>query len=513
MMNSIESYLSNYELYMEQVSYHQQQMNRYIQECICLETGDIKGLEFLNEGVLDSIKNTIEKIIESVKKFFARFKETFDKTFSNDQTYLSDYKDIILQKQVTIDFTDYFEYDLKLFTTDTPIPKFAYEEMHKNGYLKDEDTFIAQYFPKFVDKSKDFSDNVKYILQGKEPTPSKEGKTINMKDLYNFCYEYKKIREILESEQKALDNARTDSYNIISKKSAEYSTPTDNTENKEEEGEENKQKNEQQESVIMFSNVYNRYITESFVQEITVANSKSSSDGAKASSIPNSPNEKESVAKNLKTSTGRRDEDLSKSTDATDLETLKDEINVYFSICGAMLTTKLNVALDIYKQSMFVIREHVRSIVGTDDANSVNKGIDTPTIYTTRIDDEAYSKLNESEKKEYETAYNTFKDEYVKYWQKSPKGVQYYRLDISKKGEEGWIKVENVVEDEKKAFEAFKQARGEGYNAYEKLKEIYKKIGYTGDIKYNQSTNISQDDKAVKNKPKKQDDKNQGSKK
>lgn len=525
MTNTLESYTRGYSNYMDHLILSQKDMNRYIQECLCLESSDIEGIRILNEGVLDSIKEFIQKIIDKIKQFFAKFAESFNKTFSSDKNYLEKYKDIILQREVTVEFNDYFEYDIKLFTQDSPIPKFAYEEMHKNQALVDEDAFIEKYFPKFVGKGgKSFYDHAVYLLQGKEPLATKEGKDINMRDIYNFLYEYDKIFSTIENEQKSLVNAQTEAYKIISEKAKEEAKPSDNTTNdstEEKKDNDNSSTNDTNstkaktaatpsrkdellakkrrgtltrdeeeelaklESTI-YSSVYNTYISESFIHEITTASSNKSSSGSTGGSSPTKPSDSESVAKNMKTSTGRKDDDMSKSTAGTDVETLKKEINVYFSICSNMLNAKIAICKKMYDEYFFIVREHVRSIVGTEDAKSINKGMDTPTTFAKRLNDDILNQLNEGEKEEYNNLYKEFNDEYVKYWRKSPKGIQHYRLDPSS-GKAGW-KVSQNPQKELQEIDKAIANNSDSKAKYDALRKFLEDKGITPKVQTDQNS-------------------------
>lgn len=494
MVNTLESYSSNYQLYMEQIIRQQKDMNRYIQECICLEEGNYEGLEFLNEGVLDSIKETIEKIIAKIKEFFAKLKESLDKTFKSEQKYLEEHKDIILQKQVTIDFNDYFNYDVKLFTEKSSIPKFAYEEMHNANALESEDAFISKYIPSFDGKgSKSFYDHAVYLLQGKEAQGTKEGKDINMKDLYNFCYDYDKIVSGIETEQKSLMNAQAEAYKIISNKSMEVAKPGE-TPNSDDTSEV-ETNTQTQESMMIYSSVYGSFITESFIHEITTAGKGNSSSNTNTmSAAPTKPGDAESISKNQKVSTGRQDKDLSKSMNGTEVETLKKEINVYFTVCSSMLNAKIYIAQKMHDEYMFVIREHIRSIVGTKDAKSPNKAIDAPTTYAKRLNDDVLSKLNQSEMDEYNTLYNNFNNEWVKFWQKNKQGTQYYRT--AKGGQ--WIKVTDANTDLAKATKAFNED-AESKNTLEELKKFLKDKDIEPNVQTSQDTaTINNNDRAPK---------------
>ena len=528
-MNRIDDYIINYRLYMEQVSLGQREMNRYIQECICLEQNNYAGLEFLNEGVFDSVKEFMEKVIEKVKQFFAKLMDSFKKTFSTDQSYLSDNKDIILQREVTIEFTDYYEYDIKLFTEESAIPKFAYDEMHKGNYLESEDTFIAKYFPKFVNKGKSFYDNVIYLLQGKEPVGTKEGKTINMKDLYNYCYEYKQLVEKLEKELNELVNAKAEAIKITSEKATEVAKPPSDGKKEEEKNvdsnkEEEKNKEETSDttnkkdkpspkpaikashdrygnpidsqeqktdhSSVYYSSVYGQPIMEEFIHELSTSGKSSSTSSSSSSSSPTKPSDAESVVKNQKTSYGRKDSDLGETMKGTDVEKLKKEINVYFGTCTSMLSAKIEIAKRMYTDYMFVIRQHIRSVIGTKDAKSTNKAIDTPTVFATRLNDDILSKLNQGEVEEYNKLYDTFKEIYAQYYAKNSSGTQFYRTNLkAKKGEPGyWTKSTDTTKDTAAVDEAIKNNE-EHNKAYEALKTFLKDKDITENLSVEITTN------------------------
>ena len=66
-------YSLDYALFIEKQVLHQKEMERYIEECVCLENGAISSLSIINENVLDTIKEFIDKIIESIKKLIPYF--------------------------------------------------------------------------------------------------------------------------------------------------------------------------------------------------------------------------------------------------------------------------------------------------------------------------------------------------------------------------------------------------------------------------------------------------------
>lgn len=158
---------------------------------------------------------------------------------------------------------------------------------------------------------------------------------------------------------------------------------------------------------VIYSKVYGGYISEAAILEIGTSGSKkdNSSTGTGAT-----PAKSSQASKNLNLTTGTQSKDMKKSfSNEEDQEKLQKEIMVYFNTCNSLLTAKLTVVKKIYEDYMWIIREHVRSYVGTEEAGNKDHAAKVPTVKFTPVSDELYNKLNEPDKNEYKEHMEVFK--------------------------------------------------------------------------------------------------------
>lgn len=436
-------YSLDYALFIEKQVLHQKEMERYIEECVCLENGAISSLSIINENVLDTIKEFIDKIIESIKKVFGRVTESLTKTFKSDKDYLTKYSKIILQKKPTITLNDYFDYKLDKLINNGAIPKFAYEEMHSKGALESKSAFVGQYFKEYPQPSGDqnFGTLVENEIKG-QAIATKEGADLNMKTIYNFVFDYDKLVNGLNTDIDTLNKSKLTVIDTISNLQKEQNSASANSNPEDDKTKDTKNQESDQNESVVYSNVYGGFITEaSIIQELTTAksgNSSSSNNNSKGSTSigANKPEGAESAANNNRNTTGHDDKDLKKSFGGKDLDNVKKESEIYFDICGQFLSAKLRLVNDIYKDYMFIIREHVRSIVGTDGSKSADKAIDSPLLY--KASDDNMNKLNESERNEYNTLRQDFDAVLKQYYAVGKNtGALYYRDNPNAQ----WIKI------------------------------------------------------------------------
>lgn len=436
-------YSLDYALFIEKQVLHQKEMERYIEECVCLENGAISSLSIINENVLDTIKEFIDKIIESIKKVFGRVTESLTKSFKNDKDYLTKYSKIILQKKPTITLNDYFDYKLDKLINNGAIPKFAYEEMHSKGALESKSAFVGQYFKEYPQPSGDqnFGTLVENEIKG-QAIATKEGADLNMKTIYNFVFDYDKLVNGLNTDIDTLNKSKLTVIDTISNLQKEQNSASANSNPEDDKTKDTKNQESDQNESVIYSNVYGGFITEaSIIQELTTAksgNSSSSNNNSNGSTSigANKPEGTESAANSNRNTTGHDDKDLKKSFGGKDLDNVKKESEIYFDICGQFLSAKLRLVNDIYKDYMFIIREHVRSIVGTDGSKSADKAIDSPLLY--KASDDNMNKLNESERNEYNTLRQDFDAVLKQYYAVGKNtGALYYRDNPNAQ----WVKI------------------------------------------------------------------------
>lgn len=449
-------------------------MNDYFVECMALESHNTQVMEILTEGAFEKIKEFITNIINKIKEFFGKIVESISHAVEKDQTYLKQYKDIILNKKVQLGtLNEYYEFKIQELVQGTPIPEFNYESLKSS--LEDEETFRNKYFNKITMKSEQsFGDACKLYFMG-EPKDV-DAEKLNMTDLYNFCWDFESTKKALERELNKLSTAQGKAIEIADKvsKAAGQNTQTTNTnstekpvEKKEESKPEEKnnapliqkgnltpkQKKEANASFV-YSSVYGEYISESVILEIGSSNGndnkKQNKDTVSTNPAPSSSN---TASNNMKLTQGTASKDLNNAFQGEKPDEVQRRITVYFNTCNALLTAKITVVKKIYEDYMWIIREHVRSYAGDKDRNNKDHAAKVASITYGTID-ENLQKMNQEDLDTYKENETLFKNHF-----KTINGKFWYSKEgnLNKTGSE---KTGNVVNTEDpaamiKAYEEF----------------------------------------------------------
>ena len=94
-----------------QEAYNQHKILSTLNECVCIESGNIAGIEAINESLADNVKNFFSRIWEFLKKTFTKFTERMGELFTTDKAFLEKYKKIILDKPFKDhEITDCYDY-------------------------------------------------------------------------------------------------------------------------------------------------------------------------------------------------------------------------------------------------------------------------------------------------------------------------------------------------------------------------------------------------------------------
>lgn len=521
--NTLLETVSCYNMYMTLESYNQRKMDNYFTECMAIESGNSKLLHYISEGVLDSIKEFIEKVISKIKEFFGKIVEGISATFEKDQTYLKQYKEIILNKKNQLGtLNDFYEYKIKEMVSNSPMPVFNYDS--QKSYLDTQENFIKNdnTFKKITMKAEQsFGDATKFYFMG-EPK-SIDAEKINMTDLYNFCWDFNNTKKALNNELNELDKAKVKAIQLAEKVAKEgpsssqstdtSTTPSQSTDTSSSSSSTDDAKAKQRQEIqkqidelnakpsltsadseklkdlndklaslkesVIYSSVYGEYVSEAVLLE--VEKDGSSKDTKSSSVTPAAPSSNQKMSTNANLKYGRKDEDLKSSMSGDNPDDVSKKVNVYFNTCSEFLMAKLSVFEKAYKDYMWIIREHVKSYAGDKDRKNKDHAAQTASI-TFDAPDEALNTLNtDAEREEYQQQLKTVKDTWKKYYG-TFKGTEYYSLDgtLPKQGK----KLENPSDkadimkqlldrfketDEYKAYKEYWDKTFKGYNFEERI--------------------------------------------
>lgn len=168
----------------------------------------LNQLMSIQEGVTDSVSDAWTKFKNFLGKMWAKFTEFISRTLNSDKNYLTKYKDIILNKKYQLEAQeidgDYFTGIERLarYQISTPtaqdianIP----EDTSQGDSLKKLQAYVFKDYSS--GSSVEFADFVKNWFKGskdgKENRFSLNESNVNMTDMYNFCFNYDKVRNTL----------------------------------------------------------------------------------------------------------------------------------------------------------------------------------------------------------------------------------------------------------------------------------------------------------------------------
>ena len=438
--NNILEVTSSYNTFMTLESYNQRKMDNYITECLAIESKNSDVLHYITEGALDTIKEFIQKIITKFREFFGKVSESISKTFKSDQEYLKKYKDIILNKKVQLgNISDYYEINTKELVSGTPIPEFNYE-MLKSHNLDTEEALIDydNSFKKAKIKMKDkqnFGEAAKEYFMGDPKEIDSE--KINMTNLYNFCWSADETIKIFQKEQDKLLSAQANAIKIADKynrSSSNNSTSSSSNESPKTDlsGTENSQTaTDSQNESYVFSSVYNNYINESVLLELSIngkdKNTSSSSSNSSSSTTNSAPSTTNNMSKNVNAVQGRKDENLSKSIDGDNPDLVSKRITAYFNVSNAFLMAKIAALQKGYDDYMEIIRAHVRSYAGDKDAKNKDYVAQSASV-SFEAPDAVIQTLNQDQVQEYNEKKKAAKDSWKTYYG-TYNGAEFYNMD------------------------------------------------------------------------------------
>lgn len=409
------------ERYFIEESENQRAILLYVNECVALEAGNFNEIIAINESIVDTIKGFLKRIWEALKKQFDKFKERVTELTTTDKDFLSKYKSVIdknpFKKHEITDFWVYKDDSLN----ELKIPEFKIEDMKKhmdNGNYSEAD-FINDYFPSFNKGDKKFNDVqdlVEFAMRGEDTEDEVNMAALDKNKIVGFVKNFDATQNALEKDNQLLGKNRLaietaievfakeveeEEKNKTQQSSSEENKEEDNKssqdssdsnkqgnqnsqdsnksgENKEDKDIEipssvdggyigNKYKHES--SKIALSRVYGEYITEGNMKIKTEKESKNSALGSSKSTSGSLYNQsvkganKEKVLKDI----GKAAEFSNNNENAgKKVRNMEEATKTFYTCCTTILTTKMTINMQRYKDYMKILRIHVRDYVGEE---------------------------------------------------------------------------------------------------------------------------------------------------
>lgn len=301
----------------------------YINESILLasEYPTIEQFKIVHEGFSAKIKETFSKLLAMIANLWKKFTYTMNNILSTDKKYLETHKDIILKKPLAEDEYIMYPYwtgynQLKEFK----VPAFNFPALKDS--LKSKDDFISRHFNSYIKGDLSLNDSLRQTFRGGVDKEQRVASSkINLVDMYNYCIEFESIKKRLETDMKEIEKAGDNAIDIIDKMKMDTTSASN-------EG-------------AIYSFVKEAVIYEANPQKVSDIEKK---DGAeKNSSIDG---ERDTNNKNIEDNVTNKNDDINK-------------IKTYIEVCYSALGVKMSIAQECYKSYMFIIRDHVKSHIGT----------------------------------------------------------------------------------------------------------------------------------------------------
>ena len=423
-----------YASYLNQKIYNEQKLNIEISKLLSLSKQDsmlestINNIVAVHEAKIgDNVKTKWNKFLDFIKNLWGKFMENMSNLFLDEKKYLDKYRDIILKKRPNeVEFSYEGNYDIGIQRiVQIELKQFRPEFLDKQGFLSDDQETVQNAVVKELTSGMQgftYDSNLTLEEQFKDFFCAKDKglrqgtlADLNRTDMFNFCYNYKRIQEVtkkdisrLESSSKAINKAIDDGVAELNKGVRQNQTqtqtttntnPTQNNQNNNQgtgsnqpnvtdqtdtvkvsqtrkSSIENRNKalaNNTEESMFVFGN-YDIFKEDGQEQESKPGeinsvkidmpkNSNAASlSGSYSGDDKNGPTDADKeAAKNYgaNAATGKSDEDTAKY-----MTQVSTAITTWTNVSRAIITSKWTIAEFIYKEYMKLIRAHVKSYVG-----------------------------------------------------------------------------------------------------------------------------------------------------
>lgn len=370
----MDTHKLSYQLFLAEQMYEQSELEMFIGECVLISEGTntLTNIDIIHESFVDKIKGTIKKFLQAIANMWHKFTEAMNTLLKTDRAYLEKYKDIILKKNpIECEYTMY-KYDQGLpLLLKSQIPVLNLNNM--DAELADDDTFLRKHFGTFIQGAKspyNIGDLARAKFRGGNGEEVNIKSTqLNMTDLYNYCYDYKKFEDLIQKDIKNIQDSAGSIILRIDKMVRDGQV-----------------KNEAAalfESAQYLSTVYNTFVNEA-TPGTRVKPEDSNNNNNQNTNNQNDNKNNNNPVQNKPSQAYNKTEKIDKDQEINAEKTAKEltaKANRYLKICGEFLGAKQSIAEEIYKAYMSIIRAHVRDHVGKKSEAKDNKSADRATDY------------------------------------------------------------------------------------------------------------------------------------
>ena len=376
-----------YNNYIENKIKNEEALARQINQFIPINEAAYRNVRVMTEAKLsDKLKSKMQKVVQFIKNLIGKFMESMTNILLDEKEYLEKYKDIILNKRPkdSMEYSYNGDYDTAINRCiNTTVPIFNYAA-HAEALKKEGDGAIVNVIMNgktgfTYDEGEDsLATQFKEYFLATETDKQSSGKfsELNFREMYNFCYNFKKIENITKKDINYITqctNAIVNAANQQIKDNADDKpTQSDQPASSEEES---------------FVFAHGKYFTEDKTndgqQNGQGGQQKEGDNKPKTSDLEIKDNSKNTNAVSQMGSTTddthtKLSDDATKTNagDAASKETENDMITMgdkYTRVCTTLIAAKCTAVQQIAKDYMNIIRAHVRSYIGNEDDKKDNR--------------------------------------------------------------------------------------------------------------------------------------------
>lgn len=364
------------ESFLIEESYNQACILAYANECVCLEKGDISGIQYINESLIDTVKNILNRIWEAIKGVFKKFRERVGELLTTDKAFLQKYKEVIMKNNFkSRDVTDSYKYKVAMLDKAIEIvPQFElkkfsdkYTDAIKTGngatptYTEKE--FIKDYIPQDITSGQndpsDVTDCITIAIQGGEDSVDFDVVELDKQSLYNYCINFEATTKKLDQIESKLQQNHTKITAELNKLLGKIQDDIDG------------KKTSNNESA--YSSVYDTIVYEDN-KVSTKSNDEKENSGKTGTGTGNSAVKADVHLTNINDVNKDAQSQLDKVTGTTDAEEKKklqtetkyisDASTDFFKWSCNIVSAVMTCSMSIYKLYMKILRLHARDFIG-----------------------------------------------------------------------------------------------------------------------------------------------------
>lgn len=376
-------YESAYESYIQTKISNEERLKDMINSKLSIK---IESTVILEAKAGDKIKSKWNKLIEFIKGICSKFMESMSNILLSEKEYLEKYKDIILKKKPKEDLKYSYTGDYavgidRLIKTECPV--FNYATFSEDLKQEGDGAVVKKIMSKSgqsgftFDEGQTLAEQFKaYFTAADKGQSDGNFSTLNMTDLYNFCYNFEQIKKIVSTDQKHLEQSTGAIDTAIKEeiRKAGEQTTTDQTDNSQQQTQQTGNQGGQQEGAMLEdgqngngqqqqsgSNGNQQKPQKLQITQNTNAVSQMSSYGNGDKKNLSDEEVKKGAEGGAAEADGQDANDaINKITEMTDK---------WVRVCRALIASKLTACEQISRDYMDIIRAHVRSYGGKDLKN------------------------------------------------------------------------------------------------------------------------------------------------